>query len=162
MLNRYNITLRYTLPGRSNPNWNELTGPIQQLVDDRNMDNYNWTAVSFTHPESQWFKEMYVTICGKLDYPSNPGSNEVKDLYSLLCDIYNISAPFNIDGTLWNNKDFYNPQAKFYKLFKGNDGSIRGDWANSSKPVANPARIMSYAWVVQRDGGYIHNFKYNQ
>lgn len=151
MISNFTITLRYTLPGRSNPNWNDLSEPINELVN-----KYDNVEVSYTTPESEWFKEFYVKITGTFTTPVTPGSDQMKNIYTLLNDIYNISAPFDINGYFYN--DTINDNEKIYKLFKGNDQAVRGDWDYGFNRIYNPARVMSHAWIIQRDNHYKNNF----
>ena len=154
MIDNFNIKLRYTLPGRSTPNWDDIKNPVNKIVE-----NYEWMNVSYSHPDSQWFKEMYVTIEGAFDHPVSPAHDMTKKLYGVLCDIYNVAAPFDITGCLYDGNHVSDDNdVEVYKLFKGNDQAIRGDWGTSFNPVYNPARVMSTAWVVQRDNQYVTNF----
>jgi hypothetical protein len=154
VIDNFNIKLRYTLPGRSNPNWDDIKNPVNKIVE-----NYEWMNVSYYHPDSQWFKEMYVTIEGIFYHPVSPAHDMTKKLYGVLCDIYNVAAPFDITGCLYDsNHATDDNNVQVYKLFKGNDQAIRGDWDTSFNPVYNPARVMSTAWVVQRDNQYVTNF----
>ena len=135
MIDNFNIKLRYTLPGRSNPNWDDIKNPVDKIVE-----NYEWMNVSYSHPVS-------------------PAHDMTKKLYGVLCDIYNVAAPFDITGCLYDGNHVSSDNDVWvYKLFKGNDQAIRGDWDTSFNPVYNPARVMSTAWVVQKDNQYLTNF----
>ena len=154
MIDSFHITLRYTLPGRSNPNWDDIKNPVNKIVE-----NYPWVEVSYQNPESAWFKELYVTIKGTFDSLVSPAHDYPKKIYGILCDIYNVSAPFNIAGYLFNSENTSDDDnALVYKLFKGNDQSIRGDWDKNFEPVYNPAHVMSTAWVVHKGNQYSLNF----
>lgn len=154
LVDSFNVTLRYSLPGRSHPNWDEIKDPINNIVG-----KFPWMNVSYSNPGSQWFKELYVVISGEFDFPQSPSGNVAKKLYSVLGDIYSVAAPFDINGYMYNAKESFNEEScEVYKIFKGNDKAIRGDWDTGFNRVYNPARLMSFAWVIQKDGQYMCNF----
>lgn len=154
MLTDFKINLRYTLPGRSNPDWNDLMEPINELVGK--LDN---VEVSYTTPDSEWFKELHVHFRGSFTNPTTPGSDQAKSIYTLLNDVYNVSAPFDINGWFYDKSQFnVDSDVKVYKLFKGNDQAVRGGWDYGFNRVHNPARVMSHAWIIQRDNKYVSNY----